>query len=85
MTAASELLAEAGLVSGHRELDYGSAERNLSRIAELWTAAFGWDVTPRQVALAMVLLKVARDTHRPKHDNLVDIAGYAALAAEVTA
>ena len=35
---------------------------------------------PRDIAMMMCLMKVARETHAPKRDSLVDIAGYAALA-----
>jgi hypothetical protein len=34
-------------------------------------------VSPMQVALCLIQLKVAREVHAPKRDNLVDIAGYA--------
>lgn len=84
-TARGRLLEEAAeIIDGSRDLDYGTAELNQGRIAALWTVLFGIEVTPRQACLALVLVKVARDVHTPKHDNLVDIAGYAALAAEVS-
>jgi hypothetical protein len=43
----------------------------------MWAATFGWDVTGEDVALAMVLFKVARAKAGHTRDNLVDIAGYA--------
>lgn len=74
-------LDEAGkIVRGSREDTYGPAERNLSRIAEMWSAYLSVPITARQVAVMMVLLKASRDAFKPKHDNMVDICGYAYLA-----
>lgn len=74
-------LEEAGkIVRGSREDTYGPAERNLSRIAEMWSAYLSVPLTARQVAVMMVLLKASRDAFKPKHDNMVDICGYAYLA-----
>lgn len=74
-------LEEAGrIVRGSREDTYGPAERNLSRIAEMWSAYLSMPLTARQVAVMMVLLKASRDAFKPRHDNMVDICGYAYLA-----
>lgn len=71
------VLTEAhDLVHGARMRDYAHPRVNLERIAVGWTEIFGVTVTPRQVGLAMVWLKIARDIATPKHDNLVDGAGY---------
>lgn len=40
-------------------------------------------ISPRDVAMMMVLMKVARDANMPKEDNLIDIAGYAGCAARL--
>lgn len=77
----ADCLEEAGrIVRGSREDTYGPAERNLSRIAEMWSAYLSMPLTARQVAVMMVLLKTSRDAFKPKHDNMVDICGYAYLA-----
>lgn len=79
------ILAEADkIVNGTRQTDYGTGEKNLTRIAAMWSAYLGTHITARQVTMMMVLLKVSRDAHKEKRDNLVDLAGYAALADEVT-
>lgn len=70
--------AEA-IVHGSRSRAYGPPERNLARIAAMWSALLDAPVTARQVALCMAALKLARDTHTPKRDNLVDVAGYIRL------
>ena len=43
----------------------------------MWSAILGQEVTPAQVGLCMIAVKVSRECHKPKRDNLVDIAGYA--------
>lgn len=37
-------------------------------------------ITPRQVALMMVGMKLAREVAGPKHDNVIDVANYALIA-----
>ena len=45
----------------------------------------GIDVSPTQVALCLIDLKLARLTRDPSHLNsIVDVAGYAACLREVT-
>lgn len=73
------ILQEAqNVVYGDRQVDYGSVSNNFKAIAALWSTVLGYSVTPEQVGLCMVQVKVARQMFRPKRDNLVDIAGYAA-------
>lgn len=74
------LTEAASVVKGERQESYGPAERNLSRIAELWSSYLDHPITSRHVAVMMILLKAARDAHKSKHDNMVDICGYAYLA-----
>ena len=80
-----ELLDTAAKITkGAREKNYGSPEDNFGRIAELWSTYLGWDVSASDVAAMMVLMKVARIAHDPKHiDSWVDIAGYAACGGEI--
>jgi hypothetical protein len=41
-------------------------------------------VTPAQVVLCMIDLKLERLAHNPKHqDSIVDVAGFAAVLQEV--
>lgn len=74
------LIEAASVVRGERQESYGPAERNLARIAELWSSYLDHPITSRNVAVMMILLKAARDAHKSKHDNMVDICGYAYLA-----
>lgn len=84
MNRTDTLTRAAHAVSGQRNTNYGTPEDNFARIAGLWSQHLGVSITSTDVALMMVLLKVARLRHDPGHeDSWVDIAGYAACGAEV--
>ena len=63
-------------VYGDRQDDYGSVTENFNNIAKGWSIILGVPVTPEQVGLAMVWVKVSRQMFKPKLDNLIDGAGY---------
>lgn len=72
------------LVYGNRQADYGHPIEDFTRTGKMWGAILGTaDVSPDRVALCMVALKVSRECHRPKRDNIVDGAGYFAALALV--
>jgi hypothetical protein len=76
-------------ISNRGNDDYGNAERCMSNISEQWNLYLSQThgslavITADDVCKMMVLLKIARDSHKPKRDNLVDIIGYTALAQEI--
>lgn len=71
------ILQEAeNAVYGDREADYGSVLENFTTVAKLWSVVAKVELTPEQVGLMMVQLKVARQMNKAKRDNLVDGAGY---------
>ena len=72
------------IISSDRNSTYGEPEDNLGRIANLWATYLERPISARDVAMLMILVKVAREIHNPHDDNPLDIAGYAALAHEVT-
>lgn len=74
MNRLDTLKAAAECVCGSREEDYGSPEDNFAVIAALWTAYTGTDVTPKDVAMMMALLKIARAKAGSKPDTYVDLA-----------
>lgn len=79
------ILAEAHMiVNGDRQQDYGDPGRSLQRVAMMWSAIMGQEVKPEQVPLCMIALKISRECHQHKRDNLVDIAGYAELLSMVS-
>lgn len=66
-----------------RNLSYGEPEDCFGAIAKFWTTYLGREVTCKDVAVMMILLKVARiKTGGGSFDNPVDIAGYAACLGE---
>lgn len=82
------LLDAYKVINGERQDQYGSPEDNFRLIAQLWNAAFNDKLvagfTAHDVAIAMSLLKIARiQTGAGKADSYVDLAGYAALAADI--
>lgn len=64
------------LIHGPRQASYDHPYYNFSRIAKIWSVVLGMEVTPEQVGLCMVGVKIAREAYSPKRDNLVDAAGY---------
>lgn len=74
----NSVLTEAeGLVHGDRNASYGHPLDDFRRTAKMWEAILGIAIRPEQVGLCMIAVKLSRECHRPKRDNLVDIAGYA--------
>lgn len=86
----SDILDETKqLLSGERQVQYGPPEVNFQRIAQLWDIQFPEysrvePFTPEKVAFALLGVKVARQIQGYKRDTCVDLAGYAALIAELS-
>lgn len=80
-----EVLAEAErLTSTDRNKNYGTPLVNHDRIARIWSVLLKQEVTPSQVALCMVGVKLARLVETPDHeDSFIDGAAYLAIAAEL--
>jgi len=70
-------------VMGPRQHDYGDKYENHKNIADLWSAFLEKEISPHDVAICMMLVKVARLKHRKTEDCYVDMAGYAAIAGEI--
>lgn len=75
--------AAKNAVMNDRENDHGDPTEMCSKVARIWSIRLGVDITPAQVALMMIDFKTNRAWQNPRHeDTMVDIAGYAAIAAE---
>ncbi len=85
----TQLLLDANAaIGGDRERDYGdaTATAGFERIAAMWSAILGTEVTAEQYAMCMIAVKLGRLVETPNHrDSWMDAAGYAALAAEIAA
>ena len=86
MTSPAEMfLKHVAQVVAERSTQYGDATGNMAAIAVRWSATLGREVTPAQVVLCLLDLKLARLAHDPTHeDSAVDVCGYAALLRELT-
>lgn len=85
------------MVCGEREQDYGTPEDNFAVIARLWNGYLNnsrsvsiingtvrTSITPKDVAMMMSLLKIARiATGSGTGDSFIDLAGYAACGYEI--
>ena len=88
--AGESVLAEAlRITSTERHDDYGHPADDFARTADMWTGILagklsdGVCISAMDVPLCMIAVKLARQSHCHRRDNLVDIAGYARTAAMV--
>ncbi len=72
------------LISGIKADQYDAPERNFKRIALAWQALTDRVYTESEVCLMMCALKLVRESHYHKRDNVVDGIGYLLLANSVT-
>ena len=76
---AHEAVSERGRVYGHPADDFG-------KTAKMWEPILGVEVTPEQVALCMVAVKMSRLCQQRDHwheDSVVDACGYLACLEKV--
>lgn len=72
----------ASLVHGSRQQDYAHPSVDFGRTAKMWSVLFGVPVDPKQVPMALIMVKLSRLMNDPtKRDSIVDIAGYAETMA----
>ena len=85
MLVTKEILKEADkLIAGERHKDYGDKVKNHNNIAKLWSAYLDTKVEAHDVAILMVLLKIARTKLGVVNkDTYVDMSAYGAIAGEI--
>jgi hypothetical protein len=82
----SVLLEAEELINGDRSAAYGTPEDNFRRWANLCWASDREGIkhlTPADLAMVMVLGKLARETNAHRRDNLVDAAAYIDIFRQV--
>lgn len=85
----SALTEALNIVYKDRANSYGNPEDNFKTISNFWstylTNKFNTEtpIDTTDVAMMMILLKIARESNRHKRDNLVDIAGYIECADRI--
>lgn len=84
MRNTNELLDQTRIILSDRGNLYGSSRTNHERISELWSGYLGDYISPMQVAMCQMLVKVSRLSETPNHeDSIQDILGYACIYAEL--
>jgi hypothetical protein len=79
------MLKHAATVIADRRKAYGDPSVSMTEVAQRWSITLKRSVTPAEVVLCMIDLKLARLGHDPKHhDSAVDVLGYTALLPELT-
>ena len=82
---AEAFLEHAAHLVTRRRREYGEPVDLFEHIAQRWSLTLGAKVSPAQVVLCLIDVKMARLVRDPKHiDSQVDVAGYAGCLREVT-
>lgn len=68
------------LVLGDRNQAYGTPYDDYLKTAKMWSGFLAHklkiDITPQEAIIMMVLLKMSREAHLHKDDNIIDAHGY---------
>ena len=81
---AKDILTNANNTIIQRELTHGSYDLTMLRTARLWESFLEHKIDPMDVAICMVLVKVARIMDAGKHhDNWIDAVAYMAISGEL--
>lgn len=84
MNRADILEAARQCVTVDRAATHGAVEDTFGRIAAVWSARLGVEITGWQVCIMLADLKTCRAWGNPGHmDNWIDLAGYAACGGEL--
>ena len=80
-----ELLEHAASLVNRRRRAYGEPVALFEQVARRWSLTLGTKVSPAQVVICLIDLKLARLVRDPKHlDSQIDLAGYTACLREVS-
>lgn len=70
------------LVYGDRNKQYGSPAKDYERVSKVWSGLLcnklkeGESITTEEALLMMAALKLCREFHKHKEDNVIDAHGY---------
>jgi hypothetical protein len=82
--SAEMFLKHAANIVSERRTQYGVASTAMAALATRWSVTLGQPITPAQVVLCLIDLKLARLAHDPSHeDSAIDVCGYAAVLREL--
>ncbi len=91
MTRGKILDMAKAIINGERNDRYGAPEDSFELIGTYWGiylasvkySVFSSPIKPKDVAMMMALMKVAREAHQGRADNLIDAVAYLALAGDL--
>lgn len=71
------------IINGARQKSYGDANISFTQIAKIWSGILNMEITPEEVSLCLIGLKLQRESHSHDKDNLLDIIGYVLLSEKL--
>jgi len=74
-----DTLTEAAKIAEERQESYGNIEENFKEISDISKSMFGLEVSEAEICKVMIAVKVARQKHKHKDDNIVDMINYIAI------
>ena len=81
----SEAIESVAAILKERNLHYGAPYSNHVAIAQLWSVLLQEDISPNQVIMCMVAVKLSRLMHEDTHDDSwADIIGYGGLGRGIS-
>lgn len=80
MTEKRSVALQAHETVTNRPDNQGAKTPYFAAIAAHWSVILGTEVSPEDVCLCMIALKIVRQKHLWMEDSLVDICGYAECA-----
>jgi len=72
------------LVYGDRAAQYGDAGKHFRDVADAFYALTKTVIQTSDIPLLMVLIKLSRQEHKRKDDNIIDAMGYLAIMADIS-
>lgn len=83
----SEAIEARNLVNGDRQAAYGSPRPAYEAMAQTWSGLLAHKLTapltPEDVVILLMGMKLTREARKPKRDNRVDLHGYGIVLAHV--
>lgn len=88
MTGADVLLEAHRLITGDRGSDYGHPYDDYAKVADIYRALTGIELSVEEavlfpLAMKLARMRTARDADRWHHDSVVDAAGYVGCLAMI--
>lgn len=76
----TKILQECIKIAEERQAQYGEASDSLERCSDILSNAFKINLGVPEICQVLVALKLSREGHLTKKDNLIDCINYLAIA-----